>query len=118
MVVLFCNKQIYVQIVSNKDNGIDVDKWDYFLRDGNCLNLNISFDYKRLMQFSRVVVDPNSTTQKQVIAFRNKEARNIYDMFRVRCDLHLRAYQHKTAQNTELMYASLIIFSKINYLND
>lgn len=89
--------------MSNKDNGIDVDKWDYFLRDGKCLNLNISFDYKRLMQFSRILVNPKSNPPKQVIAFRNKEARNIYDMFRVRTDLHLRAYQHKTVQNTELM---------------
>lgn len=94
--------------MSNKDNGIDVDKWDYFLRDGNSLNLNISFDYKRLMKFSRVVVDPNSNPLKQVIAFRNKEARNIYDMFRVRSDLHLRAYQHKTVQNTELMYVNVL----------
>lgn len=94
--------------MSNKDNGIDVDKWDYFLRDGNSLNLNISFDYKRLMQFSRVVIDPNSNPPKQVIAFRNKEARNIYDLFRVRSDLHLRAYQHTAVQNTELMYANVL----------
>uniref|UniRef100_A0A2S2PUY9 SAM domain and HD domain-containing protein 1 n=1 Tax=Sipha flava TaxID=143950 RepID=A0A2S2PUY9_9HEMI len=91
------------QIVSNKNNGIDVDKWDYFLRDGKCLNLSISFDYKRLMKFSRVVLDPKSNLP--VIAFRDKEARNIYDMFRVRSDLHCRAYQHTAVQNTELMYA-------------
>lgn len=60
------------------------------------------------MQFSRVVVDPNSNSPKQVIAFRNKEARNIYDMFRVRSDLHLRAYQHTAVQNTELMYVNYI----------
>lgn len=54
------------------------------------------------MKFSRVVVDPKSNMP--VIAFRNKEARNIYDMFRVRSDLHCRAYQHTAVQNTELMY--------------
>lgn len=95
--------------MSNKDNGIDVDKWDYFLRDGNCLNLSISFDYKRLMQFSRVVVNTKLNPPKQVIAFRNKEARNIYDMFRVRTDLHLRAYQHITVQNTDLMYENVLL---------
>lgn len=105
---MLLNKCFSLQVVSNKDNGIDVDKWDYFLRDGNCLNLNISFDYKRLMQFSRVVIDPRSYPQKQVIAFRNKEARNIYDLFRVRNDLHLRAYQHMAVQNIELMYANLL----------
>lgn len=110
MYYLLLNKLICTQIVSNKDNGIDVDKWDYFLRDGKCLNLNISFDYKRLMKFSKVVIDPKSDPPKQVIAFRNKEARNIYDMFRVRSDLHLRAYQHITVQSTELMYEKCIIY--------
>lgn len=98
------------QIVSNKDNGIDVDKWDYFLRDGNSINISISFDYKRLMQFSRVVVDPKLNPPRQVIAFRDKEARNIYDMFRVRSDLHLRAYQHLAVQNIELMYVCFLLF--------
>lgn len=65
------------------------------------------------MQFSRVVVDPNSKQPKQVIAFRNKEARNIYDMFRVRSDLHLRAYQHTAVQNTELMYAKKIYLLRL-----
>jgi hypothetical protein len=55
------------------------------------------------MKFSRVVLDPKSNLP--VIAFRDKEARNIYDMFRVRSDLHCRAYQHTAVQNTELMYA-------------
>jgi len=61
------------------------------------------------MQFSRVVVDPKSNPPKQVIAFRNKEARTIYDLFRVRSDLHLRAYQHTAVQNTELMYAIILL---------
>lgn len=67
------------------------------------------------MQFSRVMIDPKSNPPKQVIAFRNKEARNIYDMFRVRSDLHLRAYQHKAVLNTELMYASLLFITFFNY---
>lgn len=106
---LLVENHFLYQVVSNKDNGIDVDKWDYFLRDGNSLNLSISFDYKRLMQFSRVVLDPHSNQPKQVIAFRNKEARNIYDMFRVRSDLHLRAYQHTAVQNTELMWIDVLL---------
>lgn len=62
------------------------------------------------MQFSKVVIDPKSDPPKQVIAFRNKEARNIYDMFRVRSDLHLRAYQHTAVQNTELMYENVFYY--------
>ncbi|XP_050434424.1 deoxynucleoside triphosphate triphosphohydrolase SAMHD1 [Adelges cooleyi] len=105
------NKHFLYQIISNKDNGIDVDKWDYFLRDGKSLNLNISFDYKRLIQFSRVVVDPNSNPSRKVIAFRNKEARNVYDMYRVRSDLHTRAYQHRVVKNTELMLVDILLMA-------
>ena len=34
------------QIVANKRNGIDVDKWDYFARDCHCLGIPNNFDTK------------------------------------------------------------------------
>ena len=38
----FC---VHVQIVANKRNGIDVDKWDYFARDCHCLGIPNNFDW-------------------------------------------------------------------------
>ena len=35
-----------VQIVANKRNGIDVDKWDYFARDCHCLGIPNNFDMR------------------------------------------------------------------------
>jgi HD superfamily phosphohydrolase len=43
------------QIISNKDNGIDVDRFEYFLRDGRQLNISSSFDYSRLLEFCYVI---------------------------------------------------------------
>ena len=35
-------KAFLYEVVANKRNGIDVDKWDYFQRDNYLLNIGIS----------------------------------------------------------------------------
>ena len=35
-----------LQIIANKETGIDVDKWDYFERDCYYTGLNCSFDMR------------------------------------------------------------------------
>lgn len=49
-------KEFLYDIVANKRNGIDVDKFDYFARDCHVLGLSKSFDALRLMKFARVFV--------------------------------------------------------------
>lgn len=44
-----------MQIVANKRNGIDVDKWDYFARDCHNLGIKNNFDHKRVMLYARVL---------------------------------------------------------------
>lgn len=46
-------KTFLYDIVANKRNGIDVDKFDYFARDCHVLGLTKSFDSLRLMRFAR-----------------------------------------------------------------
>ena len=41
--------------MANKKNGIDVDKWDYFVRDCQHLGMSSNFDHKRFMAFVRVI---------------------------------------------------------------
>ena len=49
-------KSFLYEIVANKISGIDVDKFDYLLRDGKNFNIKARyFDYKRYFQFSTVV---------------------------------------------------------------
>lgn len=46
------NKTFLYDIVANKRNGIDVDKFDYFARDCHVLGLTKSFDASRLVRFA------------------------------------------------------------------
>ncbi|NXL87263.1 SAMH1 triphosphohydrolase, partial [Alectura lathami] len=92
-------KSFLYEIVANKKNGIDVDKWDYFARDCHHLGIQNSFDYRRLMKFTRVC---EVGTQKSICA-RDKEVGNLYDMFHTRNCLHRRAYQHKIGNIIEIM---------------
>uniref|UniRef100_A0A803V4E5 HD/PDEase domain-containing protein n=1 Tax=Ficedula albicollis TaxID=59894 RepID=A0A803V4E5_FICAL len=87
------------EIVANKKNGIDVDKWDYFARDCHHLGISNNFDYKRLLVFTRVCEVEN---QKHICT-RDKEVGNLYEMFHTRNCLHRRAYQHKTGNIIEIM---------------
>eukprot|EP00981_Chlorochromonas_danica_P004377 scaffold875_cov183-Ochromonas_danica.AAC.4 len=52
-------------IVANKRNGIDVDKFDYFARDCHMLGLTKSFDSMRLMKFARVYPVAGRDQQKR-----------------------------------------------------
>ncbi|XP_023795799.1 deoxynucleoside triphosphate triphosphohydrolase SAMHD1 [Cyanistes caeruleus] len=92
-------KSFLYEIVANKKNGIDVDKWDYFARDCHHLGIPNNFDYKRLLIFTRVCEVKN---QKHICT-RDKEVGNLYEMFHTRNCLHRRAYQHKTGNIIEIM---------------
>ncbi|KAM6319355.1 deoxynucleoside triphosphate triphosphohydrolase SAMHD1 [Podargus strigoides] len=92
-------KSFLYEIVANKKNGIDVDKWDYFARDCHHLGIQNNFDYKRLLKFTRVCEVKN---QKHICT-RDKEVGNLYDMFHTRNWLHRRAYQHKIGNIIEIM---------------
>ncbi|WAR11801.1 SAMH1-like protein [Mya arenaria] len=49
------DKSFLYEIVANKRNGIDVDKWDYFARDCLMLGIRNNFDYTRFIHFARVL---------------------------------------------------------------
>jgi hypothetical protein len=87
------------QIICNRENGIDVDRWDYFLRDGHQLNISISFDYRRILEFCRVI----EVSKEQIICFRKKERHSIYDMFQVRVNLYHRTNSHDVVRTIEEM---------------
>ncbi|XP_076596618.1 deoxynucleoside triphosphate triphosphohydrolase SAMHD1-like [Chaetodon auriga] len=93
------DKSFLYEIVANKRNGIDVDKWDYFARDCYHLGIQNNFDYHRFLKFARVC---EADGQKQ-ICVRDKEVGNLYDMFHTRNSLHRRAYQHKVGDIIETM---------------
>lgn len=101
-------KTFLYEIVCNKRNGIDVDKWDYFARDCRQLNMAIPFDSDRLMSFARV---SKLTGEKEPlqICYPVKEAWHVYQMFQARYSLHKRAYQHKVSRVIESMYMEALV---------
>ncbi|XP_067651408.1 deoxynucleoside triphosphate triphosphohydrolase SAMHD1-like [Haliotis asinina] len=98
-------KRFLYEIVANKRNGIDVDKWDYFARDCHMLGIKNNFDHNRFMKFSRVI----SVDGVMQICARDKEASSLYDMFHTRSSLHRRAYQHRGNKIVEAMLVEALV---------
>ncbi|KAJ2000492.1 hypothetical protein GGI04_003524 [Coemansia thaxteri] len=88
-------KMFLFDIVANKRNGVDVDKFDYIQRD--CYNVGVksSYDFSRLMLNSRVIDDE--------VCYNHKEAYNLTEMFHTRYSLHKRVYSHRAAKAIEFM---------------
>uniref|UniRef100_A0A8C8DP52 SAM domain and HD domain 1 n=1 Tax=Oryzias sinensis TaxID=183150 RepID=A0A8C8DP52_9TELE len=98
-------KSFLYEIVSNKQNGIDVDKFDYFARDCHHLGLKNNFDHMRYFKFTRVIeVEGNKH-----ICTRDKEAGNLYDLFYTRDRLHRRACQHKVKMSVDIMIKDALL---------
>uniref|UniRef100_A0A673KTD8 HD/PDEase domain-containing protein n=1 Tax=Sinocyclocheilus rhinocerous TaxID=307959 RepID=A0A673KTD8_9TELE len=85
------DKSFLYEIVANKVNGIDVDKWDYLARDCHYLGIPCGFDHQRLLKSARVC----EVDKRKQICFRDKVADNVYGMFHTRYTLHRQALQHK-----------------------
>ncbi|KAL3064366.1 hypothetical protein OYC64_000611 [Pagothenia borchgrevinki] len=102
-------KSFLYEIVANKRNGIDVDKFDYFARDSYHLGIKNNFDHGRFIKFARVCkVDGLEVNGLEVdgqkhICTRDKEVNNLYNLFHTRYSLHRRAYKHKVKQIIEYM---------------
>ncbi|XP_061667954.1 deoxynucleoside triphosphate triphosphohydrolase SAMHD1 [Syngnathoides biaculeatus] len=92
-------KSFLYEIVANKRNGIDMDKWDYFARDCHNLGIQNNSDYRRYLKFARVC----EADGQRLICTRDKEVGNLYDMFYTRNCLHKRAYQHRVGNIIETM---------------
>ncbi|XP_071957720.1 deoxynucleoside triphosphate triphosphohydrolase SAMHD1-like [Antedon mediterranea] len=102
-------KHFLYEIVANKRNGIDVDKWDYFARDGHMLGFSNCFDHKRLMKLASVLTVKDGESKQ--ICFRDKEVGNLYDMFYTRHLLHRRACQHKVNLVIERMIVEALVLA-------
>ncbi|CAH8605453.1 unnamed protein product [Dicrocoelium dendriticum] len=99
------NPFIY-EILSNNANGMDVDKWDYLLRD--CLHAGLgqgcaAVDLDRFMHFCRPAPHPledesysDATKCEWHLSFRDTELENVLRTFGLRQHLHQKLYQHKT----------------------
>eukprot|EP00871_Galdieria_phlegrea_P005582 jgi/Galph1/6024/GphlegSOOS_G4745.1 len=95
------SRNFLYQIVSNKENSVDVDKLDYLVRDTRATGLKFGFDHSRLMQYCRVL-HPS-------IAYHQKEVFNMYDMFNLRFKLHKIVYNHRTSKAIDYMLTDVLL---------
>ncbi|XP_067097043.1 LOW QUALITY PROTEIN: deoxynucleoside triphosphate triphosphohydrolase SAMHD1-like [Osmerus mordax] len=98
-------KSFLYEIIANKRNGVDVDKWDYFARDFYFLGLQSNFDHDRYINFARVC----KVDEEYQICTRDKEVDNLYDMFHTRFSLHRQACQHRVVEAIQLMIADALV---------
>ncbi|KNH04070.1 dendritic cell-derived IFNG-induced protein [Perkinsela sp. CCAP 1560/4] len=86
-------KRFLFDIVSNKRNGIDVDKLDYFMRDSACCWGRVAVDchINRIIKASRVIY----FDKEWQICFEEKMALSLGDIFGLRAKLHKYVYQHR-----------------------
>ena len=80
------NQWIY-QIVANKTNSIDVDKFDYICRDIYHIGIHsLSVDYSRVYNDCRIIND--------LICFSEKNDLTLASIFESRFSLHKKVYKH------------------------
>ncbi|XWS40753.1 hypothetical protein CRYUN_Cryun17cG0022600 [Craigia yunnanensis] len=94
-------KQFLYDIVANGRNGIDVDKFDYIVRDSRACGLGCSFDFHRLMETMRVLGDE--------ICYRAKDYLSIHKLFATRADLYRTVYTHSKVKAVELMVVDALL---------
>ena len=82
------------QIVSNK-NGIDVDRFDYLMRDIHMTGLNYGIEFQRIMNYSKIVDGK--------VQYSDKVKTNIEDFFHIRFIMYREVYNHKKVRGLEHM---------------
>ena len=92
-------KKYLYQIVSNQ-NGIDVDRFDYLMRDIHMTGLNYGIEYKRIMQHSKI--------ENGEIIYSEKVKTNIQEFFHIRLIMYKEVYNHRTVRGIEYMMKDFI----------
>ena len=93
-------KSYLYQIVANKLNGLDCDKFDYIARDTYNIGLRYSFDASRLIKEAKVIDDK--------ICYPKKCYFDISDLYYTRYKLHKQIYTHNAVRCIEYMVSDMI----------
>ena len=89
-------------IINNKRNSIDVDKWDYIKRDTYMMNLSLGqFDYSILLEDARVIDDE--------IVYPHKHAYEVMKLFQARYELYKSIYNHLTVHSIEIILCDVLM---------
>ncbi|KAJ3523594.1 hypothetical protein NM688_g8701 [Phlebia brevispora] len=94
-------KPFLFDIVANKRNGLDVDKFDYIARDNHAIGQGETISLGKLIRSARVI--------KGQICYDIKDASTVYELCWSRFSLHKRIYNHKTAKAIEYMIIDALL---------
>ena len=90
-----------LNIIANKINSIDVDKFDYLVRDPYHIGFKCSFDHTRLLNKTQIMDGE--------IYFHHSVVNNLYDMYHTRYKFHREVYNHNAVKGVELMIADILL---------
>jgi HD superfamily phosphohydrolase len=88
------------QIISNPINSIDVDKFDYLIRDTEAVGLKLSFNFSRIIDDAKII--------NNKICYTIQCSEDIYHMFFIRYRLHRQIYNHNAVKALELLVIKLL----------
>ncbi|KAI8899413.1 hypothetical protein BC833DRAFT_585820 [Globomyces pollinis-pini] len=97
------SKGFLFEIVANTRNSIDVDKFDYILRDCHNVGMKETINPSRLITLSRVIDNQ--------ICFNQKEAYNLYEVFHCRFSLFKQVYTHRVSTAIEYMIKDIFLLA-------
>ena len=88
------------QIISNPINSIDVDKFDYLVRDTRAVGLKFSFNYERIINDAKIIDDK--------LCYSSSCSEDIYQMFFIRYRLHRQIYNNEIVKAIEILITKLL----------
>ncbi|KAJ7124520.1 hypothetical protein C8R44DRAFT_148982 [Mycena epipterygia] len=91
-------------IVANKRNGLDVDKFDYIARDSYMIGEPCKISLSRLITSARVI--------ENEISYDIKDVNQLHEICYTRFRLHKTIYNHKTAKAIEYMIVDALILAE------
>ncbi|KAF8164734.1 hypothetical protein B0H34DRAFT_686383 [Crassisporium funariophilum] len=94
-------KPFLFDIVANRRNGLDVDKFDYIHRDSHMVGEPIHLSLVRLVNSARVLDNQ--------ICYDIKDANHLYEICNARFKLHKIFYNHKSAKAIEYMIIDALL---------
>ena len=92
-------KYFLYEFIANKISSVDVDKWDYMMRDAAAMDVKVIFNYQRFINNSDITL----VEGKMRLCIRDKEKENVGYLFQDRSRLHKNYYQHKTVKVVDRM---------------
>lgn len=97
-------KRFLVDIVHSRSSGIDVDKIDYLARDSLAIFGGTDFHIDRLVRATKIVAEDGVWK----IAFDEKVAFNVADLYALRARMHRLVYQQRSVKAVEQLLRDLL----------